>query len=176
MAPQPQVPRVFLLPKNATSTPFTIVTLPHPRTSVPTRFLLHESTGLHEITKIVPAASAPRSWLLAPTTPDSPDDTTWLNTGQTLSDATLYLTTPYDPLFLLLPHLLPLTPTATSGLYQPLDDILDALADAEDEGRYHWAAVLRVPRCREVFEARVRAVCETTVPPSGADGSRGVAA
>ncbi|KAH0604302.1 uncharacterized protein H6S33_006679 [Morchella sextelata] len=173
----PQVPRVFLLPKNDASTPFTIVTLPHPRTSVPTRFLLHGSTGLHEITKIVPASSAPRSWLLAPTT-DTDTDTktktadTWLGTGQTLSDATLYLTTPYDPLFLLLPLLLPPVPTPTSTLYQPLDDLLDALAEseagAEEGAEYHWAAVLAAPRCRAVLEARVKAISETTTPATGA--------
>ncbi|KAI5837281.1 ribonuclease H2, subunit B [Morchella snyderi] len=159
----PQAPRVFLLPKNDTATPLTVVTLPHPRTSVPTRFLVHESTGLYEITKIVPAAGAPRSWLLTPD-PDSPDSSDWLGTGHTIADATLYLATPYDPLFLLLPRLLPRVPAHTGALFRPLDDLLDGLSEGEggaDEDGSHWAAVLRVQRCREVFAARVRAVSES---------------
>lgn len=178
-------PRVFLLPKDtysSSSSNFTVISLPHPRTSAPTRFLIHSGTGLHEITKIAPPATTPRSWLLTntlkPVSSDegkkedeeekvkaaTPEITNWLGNGQTIQDASLYVSTPIDPLFILLPRLLPVD--APKAHFLPLDDILDTFTatddDAEDDAdKSHWEAVLKFgSQSRRHAEARVKAVCD----------------
>ncbi|KAI5858574.1 ribonuclease H2, subunit B [Tricharina praecox] len=134
MPPPPTL--IAILPTPSSTSPTKILTLPHPRTSTPTRYLLHPSAGLHELTKITPPSSQPRSWLLTHPSP-----------GYTLSDGSLYISTPLDPLFLLLPHLLA---KADEKHFLPLDDLLDELPAV-------WAAVLAAQR--NVVERRVRAVC-----------------
>lgn len=162
-------PRVFLLPKATPDSPnFTVISLPHPRTSAPTRFLLHPDTGLHEITKVAPTATAPRSWLLA----GAPNDTggkkaptDWLGDGQIIQDASLYVSTPVDPLFILLPRLLP--EVTLKAHFLPLDDVLDTFTatndDAEDGAdKSHWEAALKPGSvARRQVEARIRVVCDT---------------
>ncbi|KAA8912022.1 ribonuclease H2, subunit B [Sphaerosporella brunnea] len=131
----------------------TILSLPHPRTSAPTRYLMHPTTGLHELTVIRSASSQPRSWLLTPfPTKSEPESTQWIGNGQIISDGALYIATPIDPLFLLLPHILP-----SKAHFLPADEIVDSLAE-ESEG-VHWLRVIRV--ARRQLEARVRAVSES---------------
>ncbi|BFZ65220.1 Ribonuclease H2 subunit B [Saitoella coloradoensis] len=70
-----------------------IITLPHPRTSLSTRYLLSGPTppSLHELTKFSdPSTSTSRSWFIGTTVQQN---------------GTLYIATPIDPIFLLLPHL-----------------------------------------------------------------------
>lgn len=168
-------PRVFLLPKATPSSPnFTVISLPHPRTSAPTRFLLHPDTGLHEITKITPTATAPRSWLLAGAPSDTKDEKTpadWVGDGQTIQDASLYVSTPVDPLFVLLPRLLPAG--APKVHFLPLDDVLDTFTATDDDddddddardsaGKSHWGAALMPGSvARRQVEARIRVVSDT---------------
>lgn len=165
-------PRVFLLPKATPSSPnFVVISLPHPRTSAPTRFLLHPDTGLHEITKITPTATAPRSWLLAGTPSDTKDEKTppdWVGDGQIIQDASLYVSTPVDPLFVLLPRLLPAG--APKVHFLPLDDVLDTFTATDDDDddvrdsadKSHWGAALKPGSvARRQVEARIRVVCDT---------------
>lgn len=163
-------PRVFLLPKATPDSPnFTIISLPHPRTSTSTRFLLHPDTGLHEITKITPTATAPRSWLFAGAPSDTKDGKTpvdWVGDGQTIQDASLYVSTPVDPLFVLLPRLLPAGAPKTHFL--PLDDVLDTFTATDDDDvgdsadKSHWGAALKPGSVvRRQVEARIRVVCDT---------------
>lgn len=168
-------PRVFLLPKATLSSDFTVISLPHPRTAVPTRFLLHPDTGLHEITKVPPTTAAPRSWLLTGVPSDAegekaitPKTADWLGDGQTIQDSSLYVSTPVDPLFVLLPRLLPaVAADAPKAHFLPLDDVLDTFTAADDDAedsadRSHWQAVLRQgSMARRQVEMRIRAVCDT---------------
>lgn len=137
-----------------------IVSLPHPRTSVPTRYLLHSARGLHEITKVA-SASKPRSWLIADPAAAaascaSPEPATWVGNGQVIQDGALYVSTPMDPLFLLVSHLLP--PEDSKSHFVPLDDMLETLASSSKS--FHWDAVLRSTTARKQVEARLRAACE----------------
>lgn len=169
-------PRVFLLPKATPSSPnFTVISLPHPRTAAPTRFLLHPDTGLHEITKVPPTTTAPRSWLLTGAPSDAEDEkaitprtTDWLGDGQIIQDASLYVSTPIDPLFVLLPRLLPtVAADAPKAHFLPLDDVLDTFTATDDDAqdsadRSHWQAALRPGSvARRQVETRIRAVCDT---------------
>jgi hypothetical protein len=143
--------RVCILPAPDTNGPTEapkILSLPHPRTSTSTRFLLHPTRGLHELTVIPSTPSQPRSWLL--TTANEPAKDGWIGNGQVLSDGALHIATPIDPLFLLLPHLLP--PKQTRFL--PADDILESLAQC-------WQPVIRPGTvARRQLEARLRAVSD----------------
>lgn len=167
-------PRVFLLPKDTSSSSsnFTVISLPHPRTSAPTRFLLHPDTGLHEITKVAPTAAAPRSWLLTGASKEyaKPGAADWLGNGQTIQDASLYVSTPADPLFVLLPRLLPAAAavgTPPKVHFLPLDDILETFTATDDDvedgaDKSHWEAALRPGSAvRRQAEARISAVCDT---------------
>ncbi|TGZ85627.1 hypothetical protein EX30DRAFT_28939 [Ascodesmis nigricans] len=145
-------PKICLLPadtsdSSTTTDLITFITLPHPRCSAPTRYLLHPTLGLHEFTLIPSRKSAPRSWLLAPTSPStSSTSTTWLSSGHVLSDSSLYISTRLDPLFLLLPALLPEKSSASIA----------------GRNLAHWTALLAPGSvARRHAEQRIRAVCDS---------------
>lgn len=148
-------PRVLIVPQPTPEHPdtSTIITLPHPRTSIPTRYLVHPTKGLHEITKIPSTTAAPRSWLL--TANGAPDQ--WPAAGHVVSAGDLYISTPIDPLFLLLPLLLPAEHSKITPRFRPLDDVVEALANGG-----HWSAVTRPGSAvRKQLEARIRAVSDS---------------
>jgi hypothetical protein len=145
---------------NDSTTP-TILSLPHPRTRIPTRYFAHPTKGLHEFTKIPSSTSQPRSWLITNERPDTDDSTAWVGNGQVLQDGALYIATPIDPLFLVLPHLLPDSVEEKKGHFVPLDDMLDTFTELEDKSA-HWVTVLRPGvASRKHVEARVLAVSES---------------
>ena len=176
-------PRICIIPQSAPNDKSKpqLISLPHPRTGTSTRYLLHPTKGVHEFTQIPTTTSSPRSWLLhAPkpstaeenptaveesTTPETIPENEWLGDGHILRDGVLYLATPLDPLFLLLPILLPEKPSNTS--YIPLDDIIDSLIE-HTSPEAHWAALLaRDSTPRRQIESRVRAVSDSV--PVGED-------
>jgi hypothetical protein len=144
-------PRICIIPAPDTNAPTEapkILSLPHPRTTTSTRFLLHPTKGLYELTVIPSTPSQPRSWLL--TANEEPAKEGWIGNGQVLSDGALHVATPIDPLFLLLPHLFP--PKQTRFL--PADDILESLAQC-------WQPIIRPGSvARRHLEARIRAVSD----------------
>ncbi|KAG7286617.1 hypothetical protein NEMBOFW57_008928 [Staphylotrichum longicolle] len=174
-------PKLFILPKTASSSA-RVFTLHHPRYNKPTRYLVCPSAGFFEFTTVSPPKSAPRSWLIQPTTSTITTTTTTTttndedsnnnNTTQTIQSPALHLATPYDPLFLLLPALFSSSTTSSSSptsptTHQPqekqkrmflsLEDHLDALPDPAR----HLADILHsTPSAREAVEARLRAVCD----------------
>ncbi|KAL2021257.1 hypothetical protein VTK56DRAFT_7336 [Thermocarpiscus australiensis] len=153
-------PKLFILPKKATSEA-RVVTLQNPRYGKPTRYLVCPEAGFFEFTKISPPKSAPRSWLLSSAAAVAQSNNN-INTQITQSP-TLYLATPLDPLFLLLPALAT-TPSSSSSctkkrMFLPLDDHLDALP----EPSRHLAEILTTwPRTRALLEARLAAACDAT--------------
>ncbi|UKZ79725.1 hypothetical protein TrVFT333_007485 [Trichoderma virens FT-333] len=56
-------PKVFILPSKATPEA-RIVTLPNPRSSQPSRYLVCPETGIFEFTKVAAPKNEPRSWLI----------------------------------------------------------------------------------------------------------------
>ncbi|KAI5815721.1 ribonuclease H2, subunit B [Pyronema omphalodes] len=119
-------PKVVLLPSTTSSETLKIFTLPHPRTKTLAKFVIHPTSGLHELTAVSTPSSQPKSWLI--TSEDSTDNSTeWINEGQLISEGTLYIATPFDPLFLLIPLLLPESTKKQLSSYLPLQDLLDSL-------------------------------------------------
>lgn len=153
-------PKLFVLPR-AASPDAKVVTLPNPRYSKPTRYLACPETGLYEFTCISAPKATPRSWLIETPVPPkdgeparSPPQTE----GQISKAADLYVATPIDPLFLLIPALTTPAPKSDGKrLFVSSDDHFDNLP----EDASHLSAVLCIERIREAFEARLECVCDT---------------
>ncbi|KAK4229451.1 ribonuclease H2, subunit B [Podospora fimiseda] len=146
--PPTNPPKLFILPKSATPEA-RIITLQNPRYSKPTRYLVCPSTGFYEFTKVTtPSPSAnPRSWLLTPPTL-SPE-----SSSTTIQSPDLFLATPFDPLFLLLPAL----STPGQRMFLSPDDHLDALPNPDR----HLSEILTWEPTRKLIEQRMAVICDT---------------
>lgn len=155
-------PKLFVLPRAATPEA-KVVTLPNPRYSKPTRYLACPKTGVYEFTKIAAPRTAPRTWLVETPTLAQDGESTQRNPqvdGQIVKTADLYVATPIDPLFLLIPTLAaPITKSDTRRLFVSSDDHFDKLP----EDASHLNAVLCMEGIREIFEARMGCVCDTVM-------------
>jgi hypothetical protein len=148
-------PLLFILPKGA-SPDARVVTLPNPATETPTRYFFCPEKGIHEFTKIAAPKQTPRSCLIAPDPSiANNEDTSILSTGYTVENADLYFATPVDPLFILLPALIPAA-DSHEQLFLTIDDHLDKLA----EGAKHLTHLLRATKIQQSFEKRADAVCD----------------
>ncbi|KAI0437444.1 ribonuclease H2, subunit B [Xylaria telfairii] len=161
--PSDSPPKVFILPTKATDTA-RIVSLLHPRYAKPTRYLVCPETGFYEFTRIAAPKSTPRSWLIqtdgqkppqAGTEPASADKDASFGTYVT-SGAELFIATPIDPLFLILPTLID---SSEKRRYISSDDHFDRI---QEESPHLWE-ILRwgEGRVRDLLEARLGAVCDT---------------
>ncbi|KAK4141111.1 ribonuclease H2, subunit B [Dichotomopilus funicola] len=179
--------KLFILPKSVSPTTARVITLHHPRNNKPSRFLVCPESGFFEFTTVAsPLRSAPRSWLVQsssssssssssvsvsqqPETPAATDPTNPQTTTpktEIIQSPTLHLTTPYDPLFLLLPALFANPSSSSSNdskrMFLSLDDHLDTLPDPSR----HLASLLSTTNpsstaTRQLVEARMAAVCDT---------------
>lgn len=149
-------PLLFILPKGA-SPDARVVTLPNPATSTSTRYFFCPDKGMHEFTKIAAPKQTPRSCLIAPgnSIALSSEHDSVLSTGYTIENADLYFATPVDPLFILLPALIPAV-DSHEQLFLTIDDHLDKLA----EGAKHLTHLIRATKVQESFEKRVDAICD----------------
>lgn len=159
-APSTNPPMLFVLPRAATPEA-KIVTLPNPRYLKPTRYLACPKTGLYEFTKIAAPRTTPRSWLVETPIPTQDGESTLGSRridGQIVKAADLYVATPIDPLFLLIPALAaPMTKPDEKRLFISSEDHFDKLP----EDACHLGAVLCIESIREMFEARMSCVCDT---------------
>lgn len=129
-----------------------IARLPHPRTAQPIAIALADNEFLLEINKFrEPQADNPCSWLLTGTAPE-----------RVQQDGSLFVATPLDPLFLLLPPLRQLTQPAQSnrressaGLYRPMSE-LSSEAGSEEATAALEATALALPDLLQ----RLRAICD----------------
>lgn len=155
-------PRFFVIPKKATPDA-RIVTLQNPRYAKPTRYLICPEAGFFEFNKITTPKSAPRSWLVENTRLEG--DSSKELEAQITSDPELYIATPIDPLFLLLPALVSSggceseagTKAPKKRMFLSSDDHFDALATKEN----HFMEILTWPKARDLLEARMGAACDT---------------
>ena len=118
-----------------------IVRLPHPRTEQPTSIALAGATLL-EIQRFADKSEVPHSWLLA-------------GAERVLQTGELFIATPLDPLFLLLPRLKALRGAVsdeTRGYFRPLSDVA---GDGDDAAAMEITA-LAIPDIMR----RLRAVCD----------------
>ncbi|KAI0266799.1 ribonuclease H2, subunit B [Gloeopeniophorella convolvens] len=93
--------------------------LPHPRTAIPSLFLPYRRSQ---------SAGGTDAWdILEVQSTSPPNPRSWFFTeGEVISDGKLLVMTPVDPVFLLIPILQAVRPeSGSSGVFQPLDDILD---------------------------------------------------
>lgn len=160
-------PLFFILPKAATPEA-RIVTLHNPRYAKPSRYLVCPSTGFFEFNKISPPKGVPRSWLLESNVriqggdqPKEEGDTPPLE-SQIFDSPDLFIATPIDPLFLVLPAL-----AATDAknpqkkrMFLASDDHLDTLSELCGSGG-HLSEVLTWPASRALLEARIAAVSDS---------------
>ncbi|EGX54296.1 hypothetical protein AOL_s00004g329 [Orbilia oligospora ATCC 24927] len=175
-------PRVFILPNSSENDTNTILTFKHPNTKIPTRYLIHHPTSdsstststspsstpfIYEILKVSNPPHAPRSWLIAPDTPPlplpdqnastedaSPSKEENPKDSLVIKDAHLYLTTPFDPLYLLLSHL---SSQKTSRNFLSLDDLLESHPESAK-----WSKLLSIhPQSSQILQSRLLSICDT---------------
>ncbi|GAB7352558.1 hypothetical protein MBLNU459_g2943t1 [Dothideomycetes sp. NU459] len=170
-------PMLFILP-DSTSTEARIVTLQNPATSTNARYYACPDRGIYEFTKIAAPKKTPRSWLLAPPMTEEDingrenvsNDTadalepaaeslaqfTDISKGYAIENADLFVATPVDPLFMILPALTPKSQDTHKQLFLSIDDHLDALT----ENSKHMKHLLRADAFRTSFEKRADAICD----------------
>ena len=154
--------RFFIVPKSATEAA-RVVTLQNPRYGKPTRYLVCPEAGFFEFNKIATPKSAPRSWLVQNARREDGSKPGF--DAQVTSDPELYVATPIDPLFLLLPALASKGGCRSSDeangskkrMFLSCDDHLDAISEPGD----HLIELLSWPSTKEILVARMGTVCDT---------------
>ncbi|MCJ1435057.1 hypothetical protein MMC27_004427 [Xylographa pallens] len=173
-------PRLFILPKS-TSKNASIITLAHPRSSLPTRYYFCPDAGIFEFTRIAAPKSLHRSWLLSakktgatevarfhtervdatkesPMLHDQEIEDDW-SKGYVAKKAELFTATPMDPVFLLLPGLSPRQPAKMASPKEPFlayEDHLERLAKLSR----HLHHALEHEQMRRRIRDRMASVCD----------------
>jgi hypothetical protein len=153
-------PSLFVLPRT-TSKEARIVSLDNPAHGAPSRYLFCPDKGFHEFTRIAAPKKACRSWLLAGGTTEDGHDREQEGSiagGYVSKSADLFVATPVDVLFLVLPALAPKSAKDTQQHYLALDDYLDKLSSSSRT----WRALLsQYSSLIPLIEKRMRALCDT---------------
>lgn len=151
-APVENPPQLVVLPKDA---------FPEARivTIDSSRYFICPTKGFYEFTRISAPKATPRSWLLAPdrsssTTPSAEQEEEEEN-GYVLSNPSLLLATPIDPLFLLLPSLAE-DITSSSTEYLAPSDYLSKLANSSP----HLSQILHAGSLPHILSNRIEAVSD----------------
>lgn len=155
-------PKLFVLPKD-TSKDTRIVTLDNPATGTPSRYLFCVEKGFYEFTRIAAPKKACKSWLITSEGDDveekeGEEEGLQLGSGYVSKSPDLFIATPVDILFLILPALAPKTAKETKQHFLCLDDHLDTLSSSSP----HWKGLLKqFPKLKERVEKRMQAICDT---------------
>ncbi|KAL8971105.1 MAG: hypothetical protein Q9197_003448 [Variospora fuerteventurae] len=88
---------------------------------------------------------------------DGKDSVRSISQGHTIKDPELFIATPIDPLFLILPTLHAQSQKSAKGLFLSFDDLLE---DASERSR-HLKHVVEPERMQRMIERRLTAVCDT---------------
>ncbi|KAH7077516.1 ribonuclease H2, subunit B [Paraphoma chrysanthemicola] len=153
-------PKLFVLPKD-TSKDARIVTLDNPANGAPSRYYFCPTKGTYEFTRIAAPKKECRSWLI---TGEKSEDVEQkegdvrIGSGYVNKSADLFVATPIDLLFLILPALAPKNAKDTKQHFLAFDDYLDKLSSSSR----HWRALLsQYPSLKAMIEKRMRAVSDT---------------
>lgn len=159
-------PKLFILPKDA-SRDARIVTLENPATGVASRYFYCSEKGFYEFTRIAAPKKECKSWLIAgersgavelKEDEQKKEVETGIGSGYVSKNADLFIATPIDLLFLILPALAAKTSKDTKQLFLALDDYLDILASSSR----HWRVLLSQYTALEaMIVKKVRTVCDT---------------
>lgn len=174
-------PVLLVLPKDLSSDA-RIVTLPDPATDIAGRYVICPDRGPLEFTRIASSKECPTSWLLAPVdvtgSIDSKDSKRGIDNvdktdkdisiprvnddesdrsskGYCMDNSDLHIATPIDPIFLLLPILIP-TDDAQQ-MYLSLEDHLDAWSTRTGAP----ASLLTSAANTALLITRLKSICET---------------
>ncbi|KAH6858927.1 ribonuclease H2, subunit B [Alternaria rosae] len=154
-------PKLFVLPKD-TSKDARIVTLDNPANETPSRYYFCPQKGFYEFTRIAAPKKDFKSWLI--TGEKSEDDTTEeadtsrIGSGHITKSADLFIATPIDILFLILPALTPKSAKDTKQHFLAFDDYLDTLSSSSP----HWKTLLsQYPTLKTMTETKMRRICDT---------------
>ena len=166
-------PHVFVLPKGASSEA-RIITLPEPASSSPSRYFVCPEKGFYEFTKVAAPKKACRSWLLAPQTngdakiensENQEDSEEQEPEGYVLEQPNMFVATPVDPLFILLPLLV----GGEIGSYLTFSDFVFT---TEKEGLAQLQQLLRqntFAKLEKSMEARIGVICDCLDMGDGED-------
>lgn len=166
-------PHVFVLPKGASSEA-RIITLPDPASSSPSRYLVCPEKGFYEFTKVAAPKKACRSWLLAPqnngdakieNSERQEDSEEQEPEGYVLEKPDMFVATPIDPLFVLLPLLV----SGEAGSYLTFSDFVFT---TEKEGLAQLQQLLRqntFAKLEKSMEARIGVICDCLDMGDGED-------
>ena len=170
-------PRLIVLPTTA-SKQAAIVTLAHPRTCALTKYYFCPETGLYEFTKSSAPKTSYKSWLLSPVEKalsESNEGSTELHNhdgssetehsniteGYLFRSSELFVTTPIDPMFLLLPVLSSERTSPKNNSSKPpflsADDIFDNVAVLAR----HFTHVVGDAPIRGLLISRLSAICDS---------------
>lgn len=172
--PTTNPPKLFVLPKD-TSSDSRIVTLENPANGAPSRYYFCPNKGFHEFTCIAAPRKECKSWLITPERAENgaKEDSTeieatkeednnaneGLGSGYVASKADIFLATPIDILFLILPALAPKkVKGGEKQRFLAVEDHLDALASISRQ----WKELLaQYPSLKDMIEQRMISVCDT---------------
>ena len=155
-------PQLVVLQKNITPEA-RIVSLTNPRYLSVDRYLICPEHGFFEFRLIAAPKTTPRSWLLAPHHPYDDgrilDTKVCLSNGYVTKAADLFVATPVDPLFFLLPALAPVSKGSEPAkrLFLSSDDYLERFSTTSP----HFAVFMRNGKLRGSLERRMADVCDT---------------
>ncbi|KAL6240457.1 hypothetical protein RBB50_012658 [Rhinocladiella similis] len=134
----------FILPRDI-SERARFVLLRHPRNASVQRFLFCPDRGLFQFTKVETPRSDPRSLFLHSPSPQTTskgeddaagEDTTDSRDGSISKSAEIFVATPFDLAFLLIPFVIPSKPSTGKHLFQPADDIFEQHIEDDRHLRY----------------------------------------
>ncbi|KAL8716266.1 MAG: hypothetical protein Q9220_000171 [cf. Caloplaca sp. 1 TL-2023] len=168
---------LLILP-HATSPDARILTLMHPATSKPCRYHWCPDKGLCELKRVAAPKKACRSWLLTPkaledagvvletsqekenaadnTDPQDHSTARSSQQGHTIQNPEMFIATPMDVLFVILPTLYDQVLKSSKGLFLSLDDLLENAC----ERSYHLKHLIAQDSTAGLVESRIRAVCD----------------
>lgn len=183
MASKQLAARILILPKDS-SPDARICTLAHPRLSTPTRYYYCPTKGLYEFTRISGSEGGFNSWLIGPRTAltrdgenrvsiedtvenptsglatDSVDEQRAVADGYIVETPELFIATPIDTLFLIIPSFLTQSSAKKSSqvnsLFLSSDDLIDGLLEKSK----HLEQIVAHRDIRQRMEQRMSCVCD----------------
>ncbi|KAH9871604.1 hypothetical protein J1614_005859 [Plenodomus biglobosus] len=160
--PTTNPPKLFVLPKD-TSKDARIVTLDNPSNGTPSRYYFCPQKGFYEFTRIAAPKKDCKSWLITGDAESEDVDAQEkedmrIGSGYITSAADLFIATPIDILFLILPALAPKSAKDTKQHFLTCDDYLERLSNSS----HHFKVLLaQYPSLKVLVEKRMQAVCDT---------------
>ena len=160
-------PPLLILPESL-SKDARILSLSRPGSESLSKFCFCPKNGLYELTKIESSRDEYRTLLIAPNSAQQTiqqtqsqwrdSESSYPSTGFIVPSPTVYTTSPFDPLFLLLPALIE-SPTKSfnASLFRAASDIFEYIAD---ELSPHFSVLVAHAKTHETLIKRLEAVCD----------------